>query len=79
MNIEHSLQKDLNAVQVWMNANKLKLNLAKTFAMLIGTRQRVRAQKVKLAVDDRLIEQVSTRGGRTLYAPIHKGSNLGAG
>ena len=39
--IEHSLQKDLNAVQVWMNANKLKLNLAKTFVMLISTRQKM--------------------------------------
>ena len=60
VDIEHSLQKDLNAVQAWMNANKLKLNLAKTFVMLIGTRQRVCAQRVKLVVDDRLIEQVST-------------------
>ena len=43
-----------------MNDNKLKLNSAKTFLMLIGTRQRVRAQRVNLIVDDRLIEQVST-------------------
>ena len=43
-----------------MNANKLKLNTAKTFLMLIGTRQRVRAHRVNLTVDDRLIEQVST-------------------
>ena len=43
-----------------MNANKLKLNSAKTFVMLTCTRQRVRAQRVKLVVDDRLIEQVST-------------------
>ena len=28
VDIEHSLQIDLNAVQPWMNANKLKLNLA---------------------------------------------------
>ena len=47
-NLEHSLQKDLNAVQAWMNGNKLKLNSAKIFLMLIGTRQRVRAQRVNL-------------------------------
>ena len=35
-------KKELNAVQAWMNANKLKLNPAKTL-MLITTRQRVRA------------------------------------
>ena len=57
---EHSLQKDLNAVQAWMNANKLKLNLGKKFVMLIGTRQSVHAQRVKLVVGDRLIEQVFT-------------------
>ena len=28
VDLEHSLQKDLNAVQAWMNANKLKLNNA---------------------------------------------------
>ena len=55
--LEHLLQKDLNE---WMNANKLKVNTAKTFLMLIGTRQRVRAQRVNLIVGDRLIEQVST-------------------
>ena len=55
--LEHSLQKGLNE---WMNANKLKVNTAKTFLMLIGTRQRVHAQRVNLIVDDRLIEQVST-------------------
>ena len=49
-----------NVVQARMNANKLKLNSAKTFVMLICTRQRVHAQRVKLVVDDRLIEQVST-------------------
>ena len=60
VDIEHSLQKDLNAVQAWMNANKLKLNPAKTFVMLIGTRQSVHAQRVKLVIGDSLIEQVST-------------------
>ena len=34
VNIEYSLQKDVNAVQAWMNANKLKLNLAKTFVKI---------------------------------------------
>ena len=48
VDIGHSLQKDLNANQAWMNANKLKLNLAKTFVMLIGTRQTVCVQRVKL-------------------------------
>lgn len=43
VDLEHLLQKDLNVVQAWMNAKKLK---AKTFVMLIGTRQRVHAQKV---------------------------------
>ena len=72
VDIQHSLQKDLNAVQVWMNANKLKLNLVKTFVMLIGTRQRVRAQRVKLVVDDKLIEQVST----TKYLGVKINSHL---
>ena len=51
--LEHLLQKDLNAVQAWINGNKLKLNSGKTFLMLIGTRQRVYAQRVNLIVDDR--------------------------
>ena len=72
VDLEHSLQKDLNAVQAWMNANKLKLNTAKTFLMLIGTRQRVRADRVNLTVDDRLIEQVST----TKYLGVKIDSHL---
>ena len=70
--IEHSLQKDLNAVHVWMNANRLKLNTAKTFAMLIGTRQRLYAQRINLVVDDRSIEQVST----TKYLGVKTDSHL---
>ena len=65
-------QKDLNAVQAWMNGNKLKLNSAKTFLMLIGTRQRVRAQRVNLIVDDRLIEQLSA----TKYLGVKIDSHL---
>ena len=71
VDIEHSLQKDLNAVQAWMNV-KLKLNLAKTFVMLIGTRQRVHVQRVKLVIDDRLIEQVFT----TKYLKVNIDSHL---
>ena len=41
-------------------------------AMLIGTRQRVGAQRVKLVVDDRLIEQVST----TKYLGVKIDSHL---
>ena len=70
--IEHLLQKDLNAVHVWMNDNRLKLNTAKSFAMLIGTRQRLCAQKVNLVLDDRSIELVST----TKYLGVKIDSHL---
>ena len=42
VDLQHSLRKDLNVVQAWMNDKKLK---AETL-MLIGTRQRVHAQGV---------------------------------
>ena len=72
VDIEHSLQKDLNAVQLWMNANKLKSNLTKTFVMLIGTMRRVCAKRIKLVVDGRSIEQVST----TKYLGVKIDSHL---
>ena len=55
-----------------MKGNKLKLNSAKTFLVLIGTRQRLRAQRVNLIVDDRLIEQFSS----TKYLGVKIDSHL---
>ena len=40
----------------WMNPNKLKVNPAKRFVMLIGTRQSFHVQRMKVVVDKRLSE-----------------------
>ena len=39
--IELGLNEDLEKIRLWLHANKLSLNVAKTEYMLIGSRQRL--------------------------------------
>ena len=39
--IELGLNEDLEKIRLWLQANKLSLNVAKTEYMLIGSRQRL--------------------------------------
>ena len=56
--IADALQKDLDAICTWMNANWLTLNPTKTCVMLSGTRQRLCGQTINLAVQGKTINQV---------------------
>ena len=44
----------------WLRANRLSLNVAKTELMIIGSRQRLKAQceEIDISIDDKTIKRV---------------------
>ena len=55
-----AVTSELNNLTCWLRANKLSLNVAKTELMIIGSRQRLNAQReeIDLSIDDRTIKRV---------------------
>jgi len=59
--IEEQMNNELQNINIWLRANKLSLNVAKTEVMLIGSRQRLAAQLIRnlqIETDQVAINQV---------------------
>ena len=50
------LQSDLNAISMWLDANKLKLNVMKTESLLFS--KKLCNEKIRLFIDGQEIKQV---------------------
>ena len=55
-----ALTPELNNFSCWLKANKLSLNVAKTWLMIIGSRQRLSVQcdDLEIRIDDQIIKRV---------------------
>ena len=55
-----AMTSELNNLTCWLSANRLSLNVAKTELMMIGSRQRLHAQRdeIDISIDDKMIKRV---------------------
>ena len=58
--LQQALTRELSNLSCWLKANKLRLNVAKTELMIIGSRQRLSVQNedVEVRIDDQIIKRV---------------------
>ena len=59
--LEKIMISDLSRLNIWLKANRLSLNIAKTEYMIIGTRQKLITQdlnRINVRVDDTPIKRV---------------------
>jgi len=56
--LEARLQNDVNSIVNWLIANKLWINVSKTEAMVVGSRQRVGSQHLSVVIDNEPIHNV---------------------
>ena len=59
-NLKQAFTPELSNLSCWLKANKLRLNVAKTELMIIGSRQRLSVQNedVEIRIDDQIIKRV---------------------
>ena len=57
--VQHGFQCDLDAIYVWLCVNRLQLNVSKSVAMLIGTRQKINRHNVSVHISGQTLTQVS--------------------
>ena len=60
--LENVLNRELQNVNIWLKANKLSLNIAKTEFMVIGSRQRLNVNadgNINITINDQSIKKVS--------------------
>ena len=48
--VQEQFQQDVDRVQVWMQSNRLQLNVAKSALMLIGSRQKLKDHNVSILI-----------------------------
>ena len=74
------LTPELNNLSCWLKANKLSLNIAKTELVIIGSRQRLSAQRddVEITIYDQIIKRVDhTKSlGLTIDAQLSWGKHV---
>ena len=74
------LTPELNNLSCWLKANKLSLNIAKTELLIIGSRQRLSAERddVEITVYDQIIKRVDhTKSlGLTIDAQLSWGKHV---
>ncbi len=58
--LQYSLQEDLNAINTWMEANRLKINSLKSVAMLIGSHQKTRSNSLHLSIGNSFLPRVDS-------------------
>ena len=56
--LEARLQNDVNSIVNWLIANKFWINVSKTEAMVVGSRQRVGNQHLSVVIDNKPIRNV---------------------
>ena len=57
--VQHGFQCDLDAIYVWLCVNRLQLDVSKSVAMLIGTRQKINHHNVSFHISKQTLTQVS--------------------
>ena len=58
--VQKDFQGDIDQVQVWLQANRLQLNISKSVLMLIGSRQKLQSHKVSISIGGKDLMQVAS-------------------
>ena len=58
--VQKDFQGDIDHVQVWLQANRLQLNISKSVLMLIGSRQKLQSHKVSISIGGKHLMQVAS-------------------
>ena len=69
--VEHTLQTDLENISAWLMVNRLKLNVTKSYFMLIGLRQRTGGNHLHLILNGDILKQVPVTKYLGVYIDQH--------